>query len=35
MRYDLTAPLARYVAENYQFIPKPFKRYQVGYSMEK
>jgi histidyl-tRNA synthetase len=30
MRYDLTAPLARYVAENYQFIPKPFKRYQVG-----
>ena len=31
MRYDLTAPLARYVAENYQFIPKPFKRYQVGF----
>ena len=30
MRYDLTAPLARYVAENYQFIPKPFKRYQFG-----
>ena len=30
MRYDLTAPLARHVAENYQFIPKPFKRYQVG-----
>ena len=30
MRYDLTAPLARYVAENYQFIPKPFKRFQVG-----
>lgn len=30
MRYDLTAPLARYVAENYQFISKPFKRYQFG-----
>jgi histidyl-tRNA synthetase len=30
LRYDLTAPLARYVAENFQFIPKPFRRYQVG-----
>ena len=30
LRYDLTAPLARYVAENYQRLPKPFRRYQVG-----
>ncbi len=30
LRYDLTAPLARYVAKNYLEIPKPFKRYQLG-----
>ena len=30
LRYDLTAPLARYVAKNYQDLPKPFKRYQLG-----
>jgi histidyl-tRNA synthetase len=30
LRYDLTAPLARYVAKNYQEIPRPFKRYQLG-----
>ncbi|HUU25817.1 MAG TPA: histidine--tRNA ligase [Methyloceanibacter sp.] len=30
LRYDLTAPLARYVAENYQTLPKPLRRYQVG-----
>ena len=30
LRYDLTAPLARYVARNYRDISKPFKRYQVG-----
>ncbi len=30
LRYDLTAPLARYVAENFQNIPKPFRRYQLG-----
>ena len=30
LRYDLTAPLARFVAENFQNIPKPFRRYQVG-----
>jgi histidyl-tRNA synthetase len=30
LRYDLTAPLARYVAENYQSLPKPFRRYQCG-----
>ena len=30
LRYDLTAPLARYVAKNFNIIPKPFKRYQLG-----
>lgn len=30
LRYDLTAPLARYVAQNYDRLPKPFRRYQSG-----
>ena len=30
LRYDLTAPLARYVAEHYDGLPKPFRRYQMG-----
>ena len=30
LRYDLTAPLARFVAENFQHLAKPFRRYQVG-----
>src|SRR5215211_3494776 len=30
LRYDLTAPLARYVAENFDRMPKPFRRYAVG-----
>lgn len=30
LRYDLTAPLARYVAENYDALPKPLRRYQSG-----
>lgn len=30
LRYDLTAPLARYVAEHYDALPKPFRRYAVG-----
>ena len=30
LRYDLTAPLARYVAQNFQFLPKPFRRYAFG-----
>ncbi|MEC7154264.1 MAG: ATP phosphoribosyltransferase regulatory subunit, partial [Pseudomonadota bacterium] len=30
LRYDLTAPLARYVAENYDGLPKPFRRFQWG-----
>lgn len=29
MRYDLTVPLARHIAQNSQ-LAKPFKRYQVG-----
>ncbi|QYG95167.1 histidine--tRNA ligase [Iamia sp. SCSIO 61187] len=30
LRYDLTAPLARYVAQNRQDLPTPFRRYQYG-----
>ncbi|WP_371397161.1 histidine--tRNA ligase [Fretibacter rubidus] len=30
MRYDLTAPMARYVAENYDALAKPYRRYQAG-----
>ncbi|MGI9407974.1 MAG: histidine--tRNA ligase [Hyphomicrobiaceae bacterium] len=30
LRYDLTAPLARFVAENYDGLAKPYRRYQVG-----
>ena len=30
LRYDLTAPLARYVAENFDGLAKPFRRYQSG-----
>lgn len=30
LRYDLTAPLARYVAEHHDALVKPFRRYQVG-----
>ena len=30
LRYDLTAPLARYVAANFQHLTKPFRRYQQG-----
>ena len=31
LRYDLTAPLARYVAENYDRLPKPYRSYRVGW----
>ena len=31
LRYDLTAPLARYVAENYQNLALPYRSYRVGY----
>lgn len=30
LRYDLTAPLARYVAQNFDKLPKPFRRYATG-----
>ena len=30
LRYDHTAPLARFVAEQWNFIPKPFRRYAAG-----
>ena len=30
LRYDMTAPLARHVAEHYQFLAKPFRRYTSG-----
>ncbi|NOT70305.1 MAG: histidine--tRNA ligase [Hyphomicrobium sp.] len=30
LRYDLTAPLARYVAQNFDRLPKPYRRYAYG-----
>src|SRR4051812_41799486 len=30
LRYDLTAPLARFAAENWDGLPKPFRRYAMG-----
>jgi histidyl-tRNA synthetase len=30
LRYDHTAPLARYVAENWERLPRPFRRYAAG-----
>jgi histidyl-tRNA synthetase len=30
LRYDLTAPLARFAAQNWETLPKPFRRYAVG-----
>ncbi len=30
LRYDLTAPLARHVAENYETLPKPYRSYRSG-----
>jgi histidyl-tRNA synthetase len=30
LRYDLTAPLARFVAETWETLPKPFRRYAFG-----
>ena len=30
LRYDLTAPLARFAAKNFDNLPRPFKRYQLG-----
>jgi histidyl-tRNA synthetase len=31
LRYDLTAPLARYVAENWERLPKPYRSYRQGW----
>jgi histidyl-tRNA synthetase len=31
LRYDLTAPLARYVAENFDRLPKPYRSYRQGW----
>ena len=31
LRYDLTAPLARYVAEHYEKLPKPYRSYRAGW----
>jgi histidyl-tRNA synthetase len=30
LRYDLTAPLARFCAQNWETLAKPFRRYAVG-----
>src|SRR6188508_937952 len=31
LRYDLTAPRARYVAEHFDALPKPYRSYREGY----
>lgn len=31
LRYDLTAPLARYFAENFEALPKPYRSFRGGY----
>jgi histidyl-tRNA synthetase len=31
LRYDLTAPLARYIAENQQALPTPYRGYRQGW----
>ncbi|MGF7158254.1 histidine--tRNA ligase [Bartonella heixiaziensis] len=31
LRYDLTAPLARYFAENFEVLPKPYRSYRLGF----
>ena len=31
LRYDLTAPIARFVAENYERLPKPYRSYRSGW----
>ena len=30
LRYDLTAPLARFAAQNWETLPKPYRRYAFG-----
>ena len=31
LRYDLTAPLARHFAENFERLPKPYRSYRLGW----
>ena len=31
LRYDLTAPLARFVAQNFDSLPKPYRSFRHGY----
>ncbi|WP_375706293.1 ATP phosphoribosyltransferase regulatory subunit, partial [Bartonella sp. AA2SXKL] len=31
LRYDLTAPLARYFSENFETLPKPYRSYRLGF----
>ena len=31
LRYDLTAPLARHVAENFERLPRPYRSYRAGW----
>jgi histidyl-tRNA synthetase len=31
LRYDLTAPLARYYAEHFERLPKPYRSYRAGW----
>jgi histidyl-tRNA synthetase len=31
LRYDLTAPLARHFAENFEFVAKPYRTYRFGW----
>ena len=31
LRYDLTAPLARYVAEHFEKLPRPYRSYRAGW----
>src|SRR5271169_2559095 len=31
LRYDLTAPLARYVAEHFERLPKPYRSFRAGW----
>ena len=31
LRYDLTAPLARFVAENFERLPQPYRSYRSGW----
>ncbi|HXW20410.1 MAG TPA: histidine--tRNA ligase, partial [Roseiarcus sp.] len=31
LRYDLTAPLARFFAEHYERLPKPYRSYRAGW----